>query len=343
MMTHSESIKNIAGKLVNVIAAMGYVKKNGRNTFQNYTYATESDVADKAREAFVAQRLCLVPCVIDRTYYEKTTVKGSIELIARVTIQYTIIDADSGEWVTTEMVGDGQDAGDKGIYKAITGCQKYFYAKLGLISTGDDPEEDGKDEKADKGQASTTKQAQDLAVLAGQAALKAKREAVKSVPPEAIPQAQPVPRPQDAPLASEKPFLVGIGGTWQPRRDTNKGTPPGKLTVEVQDGSEVILDVWDNHIIEQGPKGVLCAFTYTLGREFRGKVPFVLESIDACQEAELPPPIDMGQAYRQAIMQAETSAKLNAIMGEIDNDMLLTDAEAKNLYDVASKRIFSLA
>ena len=46
------------------------------------------------------------------------------------------------------MSGSGQDAGDKGIFKAISGAQKYALMKAFMIPTGDDPEQDaGVDER----------------------------------------------------------------------------------------------------------------------------------------------------------------------------------------------------
>src|SRR5699024_6730814 len=36
----------------------------------------------------------------------------------------------------------GQDAGDKAVYKAITGATKYALMKVFMIPTGDDPEQD---------------------------------------------------------------------------------------------------------------------------------------------------------------------------------------------------------
>ena len=44
-----------------------------------------------------------------------------------------------------------EDAGDKGIYKAIAGAQKYALMKVFMIPTGDDPEADeGVDERNHK-------------------------------------------------------------------------------------------------------------------------------------------------------------------------------------------------
>ena len=43
-------IQNICGKLVNVMAEVSHVAKNGTNDFHHYKYATASDVLEKVNE-----------------------------------------------------------------------------------------------------------------------------------------------------------------------------------------------------------------------------------------------------------------------------------------------------
>jgi hypothetical protein len=45
--------------------------------------------------------------------------------------------ADTGETLTSIYKGEGEDEGDKGLYKAYTGATKYFLTKNFLISSGD--------------------------------------------------------------------------------------------------------------------------------------------------------------------------------------------------------------
>lgn len=61
--------------------------------------------------------------------------------LTTVKIQATFIDAESGEQLSVVYVGDGSDAEDKGVYKAITGAQKYALMKTFLAVTDDDPEQ----------------------------------------------------------------------------------------------------------------------------------------------------------------------------------------------------------
>ena len=63
-------------------------------------------------------------------------------------MEFKFIDGETGEEITFKMSGSGQDAGDKGIFKAISGAQKYALMKAFMIPTGDDPEQDaGVDER----------------------------------------------------------------------------------------------------------------------------------------------------------------------------------------------------
>ena len=59
-----------------------------------------------------------------------------------------LIDKDSGETVTLTGIGSGQDGGDKAVMKAQTAAIKYAYMLSLAISTGDDPEADGKTDES---------------------------------------------------------------------------------------------------------------------------------------------------------------------------------------------------
>jgi PDZ domain-containing secreted protein len=61
---------------------------------------------------------------------------------AKVLMDYTVVDAESGESVHSRMAGYAEDSNDKALYKAITGANKYFYLKFLGIPTNDDPEAD---------------------------------------------------------------------------------------------------------------------------------------------------------------------------------------------------------
>ncbi|WP_233711134.1 ERF family protein [Lederbergia citrisecunda] len=140
--------KTLVKKLAEVMQEVKYIQKRGHNKFHNYKYATESDVSEKVREELAARNIMMIPNVVSHSNREHINAKGKTEYIATIMMEFRFIDGDSGEEITFHSIGEGQDAGDKAVYKAITGAQKYALMKAFMIPTGDDPEADtGTDER----------------------------------------------------------------------------------------------------------------------------------------------------------------------------------------------------
>lgn len=124
------------------------VAKNGWNNFQKYSYATESDVVEAMDKVFTEHGiLCFL------TMEDTQIVMNGESPLTRVKVRFSLVDVDSGESRDFIFYGDGQDKGDKGMYKAVTGAQKYFFMKNFRISTGDDPERDAVEHSAPAKQA----------------------------------------------------------------------------------------------------------------------------------------------------------------------------------------------
>jgi hypothetical protein len=129
----------IAMALHEVMTKVGYVQKNGKNAFHGYKYAGEADLLDKLRPAMIEAGLILIPSV---EHVSEVDVHGN----TTVRIEYTLAHKDGDIWPhTVGAAGCGNDrnkngVGDKGVYKAITGANKYLLFKLFQIETGDDPE-----------------------------------------------------------------------------------------------------------------------------------------------------------------------------------------------------------
>lgn len=135
-------------KLAHVMTQVQYIQKRGRNSFHGYNYATEADVNEKVREVLAEQNVIMLPSMKNHELRETVTAKGQTEYIVCVDMDFTFIDGETGEQLTISMSGEGQDRGDKAIYKAISGAQKYALMKVFMIPTGDDPEADeGVDER----------------------------------------------------------------------------------------------------------------------------------------------------------------------------------------------------
>lgn len=135
-------MKNIIQALNSVMKDVSYVQRNSENKFHGYKYASESSLLESLRPAMIAHGLILIPSV------------GNVSPIdlngnTTVTVDYTLAHTSGEVWPDKIVaVGCGNDkskngsVGDKGVYKALTGANKYLLFKLFQIETGDDPERD---------------------------------------------------------------------------------------------------------------------------------------------------------------------------------------------------------
>ena len=136
-------MKNIAAKMVQIMAECAYVQKNGVNSFHGYKFATASDVLEKVNAAFVKHNVASVVNAELIDMVDTTNQSGNkTEHLATVKTTVNLIDVDSGETLTCIGLGNGADVGDKAIMKAQTPSLKYAYLMSLAIATGDDPEND---------------------------------------------------------------------------------------------------------------------------------------------------------------------------------------------------------
>jgi len=129
--------KTLVTKLAEVMAAVERVPKRGRNDFHGYDYATEADIAGVIRKELADRKVMLIPSVESA---DRVPVGDKGSVLTTLAMSFTFLDGESGEELTRKWAGAGTDKEDKGLYKAMTGGEKYFLLKTFLMPTGDDPE-----------------------------------------------------------------------------------------------------------------------------------------------------------------------------------------------------------
>lgn len=151
-MAPKKSAKQLATKLARIMAEIETVAKTGYNDFHKYSYATEANILEAVRAKLSAASIFIYTStdkteIITTVTRERRTMKDGTVVesekashITAVTTLHTIVDGESGEQFVVQGYGQGQDSGDKGGYKALTGAIKYFLLKTFMIPTGDDPE-----------------------------------------------------------------------------------------------------------------------------------------------------------------------------------------------------------
>lgn len=137
---------NLAAKLSAIMGELGNIPKSGFNKAQQYRFVRESDVAEKLSALLAKQHIFLHQDVVETKVRELyRTQSGNTMWLTTVKVAFTWYDGETGETLPPSVFpGHGADTGDKGVYKAMTGAEKYFLMKTFLISTGDDPEADEK-------------------------------------------------------------------------------------------------------------------------------------------------------------------------------------------------------
>lgn len=157
-MSDKPQSKNLIMKLCEVVEAVERIPKNGWNDFHKYQYVMEADLIDAVRGELAKRHIMILPSMTKVEHH----LDGKGKRLTTVEVSYDIEDGESGEKRTVVFGGAGEDAGDKGIYKAFTGSQKYMLQKTFQIPTGDDPERENNGDGASKTAQDAPKQSASL-------------------------------------------------------------------------------------------------------------------------------------------------------------------------------------
>lgn len=131
------SQRSLHRKLFLARKAAEAVAKKGESESGDYYFARFEDVLAEASKQLEKKDILIVPQVVD----EKLAFGRTGFTIATVVMEFEVIDTKGDESFKVRWSGTGYDApGDKAVFKAQTGCEKYFLAKLLGIPFGTDPE-----------------------------------------------------------------------------------------------------------------------------------------------------------------------------------------------------------
>lgn len=138
--------KNIHEAINAVMKEVGYVQKT-KTAGLNYSYAGEAALIQALRPSMVEHGIYVSVSKIHNVQREQyTTAKGTamVNTVINGVVRFTHV---SGDFVDVESGGEGSDAGDKSLNKAMTGMYKYALRQTFNIETGDDPDKFASDEQ----------------------------------------------------------------------------------------------------------------------------------------------------------------------------------------------------
>ncbi len=134
----SRKPQSLRRKLFLARKAAEAVAKNGHSSDGDYSFARFEDVLEEASKQLEKRDILYVPSMVD-----EELVIGRQGVIAKAVIEYEVTDTKTDESLKIRWAGTGHDVpGDKALFKATTGTEKYFLARLLGIPFGTDPEAD---------------------------------------------------------------------------------------------------------------------------------------------------------------------------------------------------------
>lgn len=134
----AKSTSGIYAKLAAAISEVDRIAKDGTNSHFKYKYTSAEEVYRVVRAPLLKHGLVVIP---QATGYEQDGQIGTVRLNLR------IVDTETGESIEAQWYGEGQDKGDKAVFKAITGGMKTWLRALFLLPADDDPEADSQTDR----------------------------------------------------------------------------------------------------------------------------------------------------------------------------------------------------
>jgi hypothetical protein len=225
--------QKLVSKLARIMGEITHIEKKGWNDFHKYHYVLEQDVLDVIRKKLIDYGIFIKTDIVSVSVLEMT--KGGN--LTTIQAKHTLIDYVTGETLEVMAAGQGEDKGDKGIYKAITGDIKYFLTKLFLVPTGNDPE--SFNEKRES---------------AGRAPKQAARNPVAQAMPQAPKQAQPAQKPEINPNLPPNPWVGKLVSISVPTTGENPKTKAKWTKWEIEtkghNGKPFNLSIFSSSVAE---------------------------------------------------------------------------------------------
>lgn len=129
-----EKKKNIYETITAVMAEIGSVGKESRNSQQGFMYRGIDAVMNALNPALVKHKLFVVPEILNQRREERQTSKGGNLIYSICTVKYTFY-AEDGSSVSATVIGEGMDSGDKATNKAMSIAFKYACFQVFCIPT----------------------------------------------------------------------------------------------------------------------------------------------------------------------------------------------------------------
>lgn len=140
--TNTNKPQGLFQKLLWVRQHIESLNKSDENKFHKFSFVSSTNCLSVVRPLLDQVGVLLVPRVTNTTLHFIKTDRGKGEQFTELCIEYKWIDVESKQELICEWYGQGSDSSEKGVGKALTYAEKYFFLKFFQIPTDEaDPDE----------------------------------------------------------------------------------------------------------------------------------------------------------------------------------------------------------
>lgn len=123
-------------KLPLVMAEIGAIGKDRKNTQQGYSFRGIDDIYNAVNSALSKHGVFCIPHLEQMVREERPSKSGGVLIYTMLYMLYTFY-AEDGSSLQTRLIGEAMDSGDKGCNKAMSAAQKYAFLQIFCIPTED--------------------------------------------------------------------------------------------------------------------------------------------------------------------------------------------------------------
>ena len=126
--------KKIYPAMIKALQEVEAIGKNKRNQQQGFQYRGVDDAMNELHGVFASCGIFCVPEVLEQTREDRQTAKGGNLIYSIMKVKFTFY-ADDGSSVSSVVIGEGMDSGDKASNKALSVAFKYAVFQAFCIPT----------------------------------------------------------------------------------------------------------------------------------------------------------------------------------------------------------------
>ena len=148
---------NIFESINAVMKDIGAVGKTSKNTTQGFMFRGIDAVMNAINPALAKNKVFIVPEILDQTREERVNKNGTTLIYSVIKVKYTFY-AEDGSSISSVVIGEGMDSGDKATNKAMSIAFKYACFQVFCIPTEEmvDPDIESHEVKPKKKEEPTT-------------------------------------------------------------------------------------------------------------------------------------------------------------------------------------------